>query len=48
MAILITNKFPKYINLTASSVKSIISEFLTWGQSMPAKLWGNATTETWG
>ena len=48
MAILITNKFPKYINLTASSVKSIISEFLTWGQSVPARFWGDETPEYWG
>jgi hypothetical protein len=48
MAILITNKFPKYINLTASSVKSIISQFLTWGQSIPARFWGTETPEYWG
>jgi hypothetical protein len=45
MAILITNKFPKYINLTASSVNSM---FLTWGQSIPARFWGTETPEYWG
>ena len=44
MAILITNKFSKYINLTASSVNSI----LTWGQSIPARFWGTETPEYWG
>jgi hypothetical protein len=48
MAILIGNRFPKYIGLGVSSTKSFVSKFLTWGQSVPARFWGTETPEYWG
>jgi hypothetical protein len=47
MAIFIKNRFPKYISLGYSS-KPFMSKFLTWGQSVPARFWGDETPEYWG
>ncbi len=36
------------IGVEFGNVISAISGFFTWGKSTPTKVWGTATTETWG